>query len=62
MTNAVIRRRKNKNDDKTFLFTARKELWKEVEQITDSLDVSIAHFIRESIRRNIKQYQKTELY
>lgn len=61
MNNHAVRRRRNKSDEKTFLFTARKDLWKDVEEITQSLDVSIAHYIRESLRRNNAAYKKSEL-
>jgi hypothetical protein len=56
--NTVIRSRKNKQDEKSYLITARKSLWDEVEEITDNLDVSVAHYIRESIKRNNAVYKK----
>lgn len=56
--NSVIRNRKSKYPEKSYLITARKSLWDEVEEITDALDVSIAHYIRESIKRNNAAYKK----
>jgi hypothetical protein len=55
----VIRKRKNKEPEKSYLFTARVSLWKEIERVADDMDVSIAHLIRESIRRNIACYKRT---
>lgn len=59
--NNVIRNRKTKYPEKSYLITARKSLWDEVEEITNALDVSIAHYIRESIRRNNAAYKKTAM-
>ena len=58
MKSQVIRRRKNKEPEKSYLFTARVSLWKEIESVAEDMDVSIAHLIRESLRRNIASYRK----
>jgi|688.fasta_scaffold451622_3 hypothetical protein len=59
--NTLINERRTKHLDKSYLITARKSLWDEVEEITDELDVSIAHYIRESIKRNNALYKKASL-
>jgi hypothetical protein len=56
--NAINTIPKTKHPEKSYLITARKSLWDEVEEITDALDVSIAHYIRESIKRNNAIYRK----
>jgi hypothetical protein len=57
-TNTKIRNRRNRNDEKSYLFTVRNDLWKEIEETAYSLDVSIASFLRESARRNVNAYRK----
>ena len=59
MKSQEIRRRKNKEPEKSYLFTARVSLWKEIESLADDMDVSIAHFIRESLRSRIASYKRT---
>jgi hypothetical protein len=59
MKSQVIRRRKNKEPEKSYLFTARVSLWKEIENLADDMDVSIAHLIRESLRCRIASYKRT---
>ena len=59
MKSQVIRRRKNKEPEKSYLFTARVSLWKEIESLADDMDVSIAHLIRESLRYRIASYKRT---
>ena len=58
MKSQVIRRRKIKEPEKSYLFTARVSLWKEIESVADDMDVSIAHLIRESLRMNIASYRR----
>lgn len=61
MNRSIIRNRSNKEEQKAYLFKARKSFWKEVEDTADALDVSVAHLIRESVRRNIAAYKKASL-
>ena len=58
MKSQVISRRKNKEPEKSYLFTARVSLWNEIESVADDMDVSIAHLIRESLRINIASYRR----
>ena len=58
MKSQAIRRRKVKEPEKSYLFTARVSLWKEIESVADDMDVSIAHLIRESLRINIASYRR----
>ena len=39
----------------------RKDLFDEVESIAIANDVSIAHFVRESVKRNLAAYKKAAL-
>ena len=57
-TNAKIRNRRNPDEEKSYLFTARKDLWKDIEETAYSLDVSVAAFLREAARRNVIAYRK----
>ena len=58
MTVRAIKCRKNKEPEKSYLFTARLSLWRDIEQTAHALDVSIAHLIRESLRRHIDTHRK----
>jgi hypothetical protein len=58
MKSQAIHRRRNKEPEKSYLFTARISLWREIESLADDMDVSIAHLIRESLRMNIASYRK----
>lgn len=58
MKSQAIRRRKIKEPEKSYLFTARVSLWNEIESVADDMDVSIAHLIRESLRINIASYRR----
>lgn len=58
MKSHVVRTKKNKEPEKSYLFTARISLWREIESVADDMDVSIAHLIRESLRLNIASYKR----
>lgn len=62
MTNhSVIRNRKNKPEEKVFPFIIRKDLYQELESAANANDVSVAHFVRESVKRNLAAYKKAAL-
>ena len=56
--NCRVRNRRSREDEKSYLFTARLDLWKDIEETAYALDISIAHLIRESLRRNIAEYKR----
>jgi hypothetical protein len=49
---------RKKEPAKSYLFTARLSLWNEIEATANELDVSIAHLIRQSLRKQIADYRK----
>ncbi len=57
----VARKRRDKSRDKAYLFTASREVWEDIEDLTKSLDMSVAYFLRESVRRNIALYRKAQV-
>ncbi len=59
MRSQALKSKKLKEAEKSYLFTARLDLWKDIEETAYALDVSIAHLIRESLRRNIADYKRT---
>lgn len=59
---AVIRNRRNKKKEKGYLFVASRDVWKEIEDLTGSLDMSVAYFLRESVRRNLAAYRKSQVH
>lgn len=61
MNKTTIRNRKNKTDEKVYPFVVRKDLYQEIENIAYSNDISVAHFIRESVKRNLAAYKKAAL-
>jgi hypothetical protein len=61
MNNSAIRNRKDKQPEKNYLLIMRKDLFDEVESIAIANDVSIAHFVRESVKRNLAAYKKASL-
>jgi hypothetical protein len=58
---STIRNRKNKAEEKVYPFVVRKDLYEEIEYMAYSNDVSVAHFIRESVKRNLAAYKKAAL-
>ncbi len=54
----LVRNRRNKAEEKSYLFTAKNDLWRDIEQVAHEADVSIAHFLREAARRNVAAYRK----
>lgn len=61
MNHSTIRNRKNKTEEKVYPFVVRKDLYQEIEHTAYSNDVSVAHFIRESVKRNLAAYKKAAL-
>jgi hypothetical protein len=58
MSKQYIKSRKTKEPAKSYLFTARLSLWNEIEATANELDVSIAHLIRQSLKKQIADYRK----
>ena len=58
---SAIRNRKNKPEEKVYPFVVRKDLYQEIEHMAYANDVSVAHFIRESVKRNLAVYKKAAL-
>ncbi len=54
----AIRNRKNKLFNRKFMLLLDEKLLNEATDVAISNDVSVCAFIRESIKRNIKQYQR----
>ena len=61
MNNSTIRNRKDKQPEKNYLLIMRKDLFDEVESTAIANDVSIAHFVREAVKRNLAAYKKASL-
>jgi hypothetical protein len=53
-----IRRRKNKEPEKTYLYKEKESYWSIIEDTAYNNGMSIADFMRESVRRNVKTYNK----
>lgn len=59
MTNqSTIRKRKNKEPEKSYLYKEKESYWAIVEDTAYNNGMSIADFMRQSIRRNVVAYQK----
>lgn len=50
--------KKSEKDEKVYPLVMRKDLYKEVEEVAYSNDISVAHFIRESVKLNLKEYKR----
>jgi hypothetical protein len=57
--NAVIRNRKTKNKEQRLHFVLEDDLRNELFDVAQANYVSVSHFVRESVRRNINLYKKT---
>lgn len=58
MNNSTIRNRKDKQPEKNYLLIMKKSLYDELENTAYTNDVSVAHFVRESVKRNLAAYKK----
>ena len=59
MTNqSTIRKRKNKEKEKSYLYKEKESYWNIIEDTAYTNGMSIADFMRQSIRRNVVAYQK----
>jgi hypothetical protein len=56
--NAVIRKVKPKTKEQRLHFVLEDDLRNELFDIAQSNYVSVSHFVRESVRRNINTYRK----
>jgi hypothetical protein len=56
--NAIIRNRKTKNKEQRLHFVLENDLRNELFDIAQENYVSVSHFVRESVRRNINAYRK----
>lgn len=62
MTNhSTIRNRKNKPEEKVYPLVIRKELYQELQSTAYANDISVADFVRESVKRNLATYKKALL-
>ncbi len=61
MNHSAIRNRKNKPEEKVYPLVIRKDLYQELENIAYANDVSVAHFVREAVKRNLAAYKKAAL-
>lgn len=59
ITNAPIRS-KSKGKNKDYRLVMKKDLYDRLETVAYSNDVSVADFIRESVKRNITAYEKLQ--
>lgn len=60
--NTSIRNSKNtKTQDKVYPLVMRKDLYQELENTAYANDVSVAHFVREAVKRNLAIYKKVAL-
>lgn len=50
--------KKPEKDEKVYPLVMRKDLYNEVEKVAYSNDITVAHFIRESVKLNLKEYKK----
>jgi hypothetical protein len=57
--NAVIRKIKPKTKEQRLHFVLEDDLRNELFDIAQSNYVSVSHFVRESVRRNINAYRKS---
>ncbi len=60
-THSPVRNRRNVKDKKSYRLVAPADLWAEVQATADHFDLSLAHFIRESIRHNLAAYRKAQV-
>lgn len=59
MTNqSTIRKRKNKEKEKSYLYKDKESYWAIIEDTAYENGMSVADFMRQSVRRNVSAYQK----
>lgn len=50
--------KKTQKEEKVYPLVMRKDLYSEVQQVAYDNHISMAHFIRESVKLNLKEYKK----